>query len=268
MDYKHLILEMGFKEDQLPKDDDATADVKALAVKLNTTLKDSFKNDKEFTAPFESAAYGRVLGEAQRKLKKDLELDIELTDTTKIDDVVTAAKLKMTSSGTVTVQDAQKKFAEKEQALMLQLKEKEDAITGIKAGYDKEKKQQDFFSHVKNVMGKHKLTAAPDVLLPYVQTKLSEQYDIADDPKTGKLTLLTKGGSGTRPQDGHKILTDDEVISKVLESEKLILKQKVGSGANKSDVTVEDDNEMGTSKVKFESEGSRKIRERLQSAKT
>lgn len=261
MDYKKVILAMGFKEDQLPKDDATDVKEDDLAANLNKLVRESLANDTEFVKPIKQSALGGISGEYQRKLKSQLELDIELKDgETKIDDVIGAIKTKLTSTGNKTVQEVQKQFAEKEKGYESQIELLKKEKSDIENSFKKKEKVNEFNSFVRREMAKQQLTAGADILFPFVKQKLEENY-LLGESADGKVTLLDKSGDGKRPQDGHQVLTDEQVILKVLTGEKLIKEKK----QTKPDdgIIIEDDPDNNTQKVKFNSEGLQKIKQRL-----
>jgi len=270
LDFKKLILAMGFKEDQLPKVEEGKdltdAEIQTAADALNNAIKESYKNDKGFMDEVNTAAFGRAFGEVQRKVKQGLELEIELKPETKIEDLVNAAKAKMVAGSSKTVQQMQSDFATKEAEYQRQLLDKDKVINEKEGLFKRKEMERSFDERVRSVMkaqdtDKTKLTSPAEHLFPFIKQTLVEKYDLTE--QDGRLTLLAKGGGGQRPKDGHNVLTDEQVIANILKEEKLVVETKAKpTSPNGSAVKVVVEGEAAT--ATYQSEGLQKAQAKME----
>lgn len=229
--FEKFLKKIGVKDaviKQLSSEEDVNVD--DVSNEFKTSFKDVVSNDPEFIQGIKDEIRGTELSKIEHKIKKTFGLNAEDIKDKKFDEIIVIAKEKADKAGSATGEELQSRMIEltKENKRLLEevIPEKENQAKETIKIFHRENK-------IRSFVGSKSLIVAPEVVLPAVQSFLSQNYNLELDDK-GEITIKTKNGLNPLNADGTKVLTFDEIVDGHLNSLKVIKQSNGGSGNNGS----------------------------------
>lgn len=197
---------------------------------LSTEFKGNFKsvisNDPDFIQGIKDEIRGTELSKIEHKIKKTFGLSADEIKDKKFDEIISIAKDKADKAGSATGEELQNQMIElkKENKRLLEevIPEKENQAKETIRTFHRENK-------IRSIVGSKSLIVAPEVVLPAVQTFLSQNYNLDLDDQ-GEVVIKTKNGLNPLNQDGTKVLTFDEIVDGHLKSLNVVKQSNAGQG--------------------------------------
>lgn len=208
-------------------------DIDKLKSEFEAKQKELFKNDKEFISEIQKAEASKRNEMWLSKLKKRSGITAEEIKDKSIDEVVEMAFEKLRKKGDATSEELQQQLV----AATAEVKKlREEELPNTLKQVDAHKKQITIESKFEKMVSSlpKKLRVGAIAAIATAKEKLGSNYIIDLDDK-GEIIILTKEGLKPKSTDGTKILSASELITDILDGEKLL--ENSGSGGGEDDPT-------------------------------
>lgn len=231
--------------------DDPTFEVEKVIEDFKETQKDLLKNDKDFVGEIQKAEAAKRNDMWRSKIKKKTGLTAEEIKDKTDEEIIELAVSKLSTKGDATLDQLQKELLEANTKIKTL---EEEVIPAAKNEAEVFKKNFMIELKQEKLLGAlpKKLRVGNTAALATLKAKLGDAYKFEIDEK-GELTILTKDGMKPKNQDGTKFLTAAELITNILDEEKLLENSaggQAGAGNGGGQVIISKDKDVDPEKVK------------------
>lgn len=237
LDYKKILLGLGFKEEQLPKEPatgEPEIDYTAVSTQLQTLFQDSVLANEALIKPIREKGRINALQESQRKIVKAMGLTFENPeDANDFEKIITAAQTKLTDAigkaggtGAKELQEEVITLRKQIETLGATHKTELEAEKGKTVSFTRKQTLQNKITASLNALNdttkKTKLVTGAEILLPAVMQTIDEDYSIVFDEQ-GMPKIMQKANPELEPVDGTKKLKFDDVIHGIATKKNLVV---------------------------------------------
>ena len=227
---KDYLTKIGVNPDTLEKlsgeelPEDVTID--GLAGEFRTSQLNLAKNNPDLVKGIRDEIRGTELSKIEHKIKKTFDLSADEMKDKKFEEILDAAKTKITASAGSTSEELQNKILE----LNNQVKEYEDTILPAERNKSKEtitKFKRDLA--VQKVLSSRQLIVGNEVILPALNNALNDF--VVNVNEKNEIEVTTKDGLKPLSSDGTKQLSFEDIIDNQLTTMNVVKKSN-GGGDN------------------------------------
>lgn len=222
-----FLKKIGVKSDVITKlSSDDEFDLTEIVDSFKTTQRELVSNDPDFVQKMRDEIRGTELSKVEHKLKKTFGLSSDDIKDKKFDEIISTAFEKSKQSASGTSEELQNRLI----ALTNENKKLLDEVIPAKENEARETiKSFKKDSALRNILNQRQLIVKPEVVLPAIQSRLSEKYNV-DIDDNGQMVVKTKDGLNPLSKDGSKTMSFDEILDSFLGVDDLnVVKQSNGT---------------------------------------
>jgi len=259
-----FLKKIGVKSEIISKlNTDDEIDVTEFVDTFKTSQREVISNDPDFVQKMRDEIRGTELSKVEHKLKKTFGLSAEDIKDKKFDEIISTAfeKTKMNASG--TSEELQNRIIaltnENKKLIDEVIPAKENEAREIIKSFKKD-------SALRTILNSRQLIVKPEVVLPAIQTRFAEKYNV-DIDEQNQIIVKTKDGLNPLSKDGSKTLSFDEILDSFLGVDDLNVVKQSNGGEQKQPMFAKKTFDGSTAKPEFNLPGMKKAQENAEQMK-